>query len=89
LGGITREVALECAGARGISIQEATFARDRLERAAEVFMTGTTIQIAAVVSVGETKIGGGRPGPIARMLLEDYLSKVREETRSPAHGMRG
>lgn len=89
LGGITREVALECARARNISTEEATFARERLERASEVFMTGTTIQIAAVVSVGGTMIGEGRPGPVARQLLDDYLSKVREETGSPAQGVRG
>jgi branched-chain amino acid aminotransferase len=89
LGGITREVALECAKARGIAVQEATFARERMERADEVFMTGTTIQIAAVVRVGAVAIGAGHPGPISRALLEDYLAKVREETGSPAHGVRG
>ena len=89
LGGITREVALECARERGIPVQEATFAPQRLERADEVFMTGTTIQIAAVVNVGSAAIAAARPGPIATALLEDYLAKVREETGSPAHGVRG
>ncbi|HET9888582.1 MAG TPA: aminotransferase class IV [bacterium] len=89
LGGITREVALECARARHLPIQESTFSKERLERASEVFMTGTTIQIAAVIAVGSTSLGGGRPGPIARLLLDDYLSKVRQQTGSPAHGVRG
>ncbi len=82
LGGITREVAIECARARGIAIAEETRTIDRVLAADEVFMTGTTIQVAAVTHVGENAIAGGRPGPIAQLLLADYLSRVANDTGS-------
>ncbi|MGQ0723076.1 MAG: aminotransferase class IV, partial [Candidatus Eiseniibacteriota bacterium] len=64
LGGVTREVALEVARARGIPVIEETFSRARLEAADEVFVSGTTIQVAPVVALGDRAVGGGRPGPV-------------------------
>jgi branched-chain amino acid aminotransferase len=84
LGGITREVALECARARGIAVLEETRTPERVLAADEVFMTGTTIQIAAVTHVGEHPIGDARPGPMTRLLLEDYTSIVSHDTGSPS-----
>jgi branched-subunit amino acid aminotransferase/4-amino-4-deoxychorismate lyase len=88
LAGITRETALQCARERGIPVQEETFSRSRIEGADELFMTGTTIQIAPVIQIGKAEFSGGRPGPIASALLDDYLAKVREDTGSPVHGLR-
>jgi len=89
LGGVTREIALECARRRGLAIHEEAFSRDRLERAAEVFMTGTTIQIAPVVRVGDTPIGSGSPGPVASALRTDYLERVSESARESSDPDRG
>jgi branched-subunit amino acid aminotransferase/4-amino-4-deoxychorismate lyase len=84
LGGITREVTLEVAAARGIPVVQDTFSRERLESADEVFLTGTTIQVAPVVALGERAVGGGRPGPVTGILREGYLAAVRADTQAPA-----
>jgi len=84
LGGITREVVLELAAARGIAVEETTISRDRLEAADEVFLSGTTIQVAPVVLVGDRAIGDGRPGPCAIALLDDYIAAVRADVGAAA-----
>ncbi len=89
LDGITREVTLECARARGLRLVVAAFPRERLERASEVFLTGTTIQVAAVARVGDVPIGSGVPGPVATKLLEDYLARVEGERSGAASPVRG
>jgi branched-chain amino acid aminotransferase len=79
LGGITREVVIELARARGRTVDEQTLPRERLERADEVFLSGTTIQVAPVVRVGDRAIGAGSPGPVSLALLDDYLAAVQSE----------
>lgn len=82
LAGVTREVAIECARVRGLGVLESTIDPLRLLAADEVFMTGTTIQIAAITKVGEHRIGEGRPGPVTGRLLSDYLDRVRKDTEA-------
>lgn len=84
LGGVTRDVVLELARAAGRRVQEERLARGRLESADEVFLTGTTIQVAPVTRIGERAIGDGRPGPVTRALLRAYLDAVAEDTGTPA-----
>ncbi|MEZ5066765.1 MAG: aminotransferase class IV [bacterium] len=84
LGGVTRSVVLECAGAAGYEVAEETLARERLEAADEVFLTGTTIQVAPVTRLGDMVVGAGRPGPVARELLAAYERRVHEDVaRTP------
>ncbi len=84
LGGVTRDVVLELAAAAGRRVQEERLPRKRLESADEVFLTGTTIQVAPVTRIGETAIGDGRPGPVTRELLRAYLEAVAQDTGAPA-----
>jgi branched-chain amino acid aminotransferase len=80
LGGITREVVMELAAARGLEVREETLPRARVEAADELFLSGTTIQVAPVVQVEEHVVSGGRPGPLTVRLLGDYLDAVRADT---------
>ncbi|MFN8176640.1 MAG: aminotransferase class IV [bacterium] len=80
LGGVTRDVVLELAVHEGIGILEEAFARKRLESADEIFLTGTTIQLAPVVKVEERAIGNGSPGPTTMRLLARYLDAVAQDT---------
>jgi branched-chain amino acid aminotransferase len=80
LGGVTRDVVLEIARADGIEVVEDGIARKRLEAANEVFLTGTTIQVAPVVKVEERAIGDGRPGHLTLRLLDRYLDAVVADT---------
>lgn len=80
LGGITREVVLEIAAARGREVEEATLPRERIERADELFLSGTTIQVTPVIRVGDRTVGDGTPGPVALEFLDAYLAAVRADT---------
>jgi len=79
LGGITREVVIELARARGYSVREATLSRAAIETGDELFLSGTTIQVAPVVRVEDRVVGSGRPGPVTLELLDAYLAVVRED----------
>jgi branched-chain amino acid aminotransferase len=83
LGGITREVVLELAQAKRLAVEEAVLPRERIETATEVFMTGTTIQVAPVVEIAGRAVGAGRPGPLSLELLEGYLAAVAKDVATP------
>jgi branched-chain amino acid aminotransferase len=80
LGGITREIVLELAAARGLAVSEATLPRERIAAGREVFLSGTSIRVAPVVRIDGEPVGDGRPGPTSLALLDDYLARVRDET---------
>lgn len=86
LGGITRGLAIELARDSGRTVTEETLPRERIERADEVFLTGTTIQITPVTSVEKHRIRDGRPGPVTMDLLDRYLAAVAADTGTPWSG---
>jgi branched-subunit amino acid aminotransferase/4-amino-4-deoxychorismate lyase len=77
LGGVTRDLVLRIARRAGIRVREQRLAADRLARADEVFVTASTIEVLPVVRIGHTRVGDGRPGPIARLLLDRYRRAAR------------
>jgi branched-chain amino acid aminotransferase len=86
LGGVTRDVVLEIAREDGRVVSEESFAPGRLEAADEVFLTGTSIQVAPVVRIGERPVGDGRPGPLTLALLDRYLAVVAADTAAHRAG---
>jgi branched-chain amino acid aminotransferase len=87
LAGITREVVLEIAHGDGLVVAEEALPPNRLEAADEVFLTGTTIQVAPVARIGDRPVGGGRPGPTTEHLAQRYLEFVAGETRAGASAL--
>ena len=59
---------LDLAKAAGIPVREQFLPVESLYAADEVFLTGTTVEVLAVVQVDGRTIGDGRPGPVARAL---------------------
>jgi branched-subunit amino acid aminotransferase/4-amino-4-deoxychorismate lyase len=57
-------------------VQERAVSPEELYRADEVFLTGTTVEVLAVVRVDARVIGNGRPGPIMQRLAARFLSRV-------------
>ena len=82
LGGVTREIVLERVAATGARAVEESIPPARLERADEIFLSGTTIRVAPVIDVDGRPVGDGLPGPVSRRLLRAYLDAVEEERRS-------
>jgi branched-chain amino acid aminotransferase len=81
LGGVTREVVLERIADRRIAVTEETISPERLARAGEVFLSGTTIRVAPVIALDGRPVGGGSPGPVTLRLLDDYLDAVEADRR--------
>lgn len=77
LEGITREHVLSLAAGAGIELREESFPPERLLAADEVFITASSRQIVPIVTVDDTTIGDGTPGPVTRRLISLYDAHVR------------
>jgi len=76
LPGVTRDIVIELARVQGLEVRERAIAMDELPRATELFLSGTTTDVTPVVAFDEQRIGGGAPGPIARVLLDRLLERM-------------
>ncbi|WP_018131660.1 D-amino-acid transaminase [Effusibacillus pohliae] len=72
LPGITRHVVIELAGKIGIPVIERPFTKDELLAADELFLTGTTSEVAPYVEVEGQPIGNGQVGPITRRIQKAF-----------------
>jgi len=78
LEGITRATIIELAHEElGRPTVERPVDRTELYVADELFLCGTGVQVAAVVSVDRRPVGGGQMGPIVRQVRELYFDVVR------------
>ncbi len=77
LGGITRDCVIKILESKGIEVQYASFARDELYLADEVFFCGTAAEITPVREIDERTIGTGRRGEITTMVQSTYFDIVR------------
>lgn len=76
LSGVTRAVVLGLARKEGLPVQERCIAQADLYGADEVFLTGTTVEVLAVVRVDGKVIKDGRPGPITQRLAAGFTGLV-------------
>lgn len=67
---------LDLARSEGLSVQERFVSQADLYEADEVFLTGTTVEVLAVIRVDGKTIGDGCPGPIAQRLAARFTSRV-------------
>lgn len=88
LPGITRGIVLEQARAAGIPVEERPIQVEELERAEELFFTGTTAEVKPVVEVDGRPVGGGRVGPVTRRLLDLYRSGIEAAKEAAGAGAR-
>lgn len=74
LNGITRQAVIEIARTEGIEVAERHIAPGDLERASEVFLTGTAAEVTPVASIGTSTF---TPGPVTKALVEGYRVMTR------------
>ena len=79
LKGITRTALMQLIKDEGIEMEERAFTVDEAKRAREVFVTAASTFVMPIVSLDGTKIGNGKPGPIATRLRDIYLEQARRE----------
>ena len=77
LAGITREALIELARDSGRAVREDPITRHDVYIADEVFLTGTAVEVIAVVKVDSREIGTGKPGPVTRDLTERFHKLTR------------
>ncbi|MEK6674732.1 MAG: branched-chain-amino-acid transaminase [Planctomycetota bacterium] len=73
LDGITRGVVMELAGKRGITVLETMLVRFDLYTANECFATGTAAEVVPITRIDNRMIGDGKPGPITKWLMQDFV----------------
>ncbi len=76
LPGITRQAVLDIALLKGIPVARQTITPEDIYHAEEVFITNSRIEILPVRRADEKTIGDGNPGPITRLLHEEFLKIV-------------
>jgi len=76
LSGVTRAMVLNLALREGLPVQERFVSQADLYDAEEVFLTGTTVEVLAVVRIDGKVIGNGRPGPITQRLAARFTKQV-------------
>ena len=79
LRGITRAAVLRMAAEEGLEIEERAFSVDEAKRAREAFYTSASGFVMPAVAIDGTKIGDGKPGPIATRLRARYIDEARRE----------
>ncbi|WP_418277566.1 aminotransferase class IV [Isoptericola jiangsuensis] len=77
LPGLTRKVVLELARSAGLQTIERPIELAELYAADELFLVGTGVEIAPVVTLGGVAIGSGVPGPLVLDLCDRFEKLVR------------
>jgi branched-chain amino acid aminotransferase len=78
LDGITRRSVMALARKRQMKVVERTILPDEMQKATEVFLTGTAAEVTPVREIDQLSF---TPGAITEVLLADYEALVR---KSPA-----
>jgi branched-chain amino acid aminotransferase len=78
LDGITRQTVIGLAQSRGIEVIERHIKPEELNAAAEVFLTGTAVEVTPVREIDAHRF---EVGPITRQLIVDFDALTREPAR--------
>lgn len=72
LGGVTRDVLLEAAGAEGIPVDVRHLAEAEWRSADEMFLSNGLAGLTPVLSIDGVPVRGGAPGPMSERLREAF-----------------
>ena len=79
LAGITYDVVAELAAANGLPLEFREVTEKEVRAADEIWVTSSSKEVFAIVSLDGAKIGDGRPGPVFRrmhQLYQEFKQKV-------------
>ncbi|MDP9176655.1 MAG: aminotransferase class IV [Gemmatimonadota bacterium] len=77
LPGVTRAIVIDICRDNDIALREEAMSEDELRRADELFLTGTTTEVAGIIALDGQPVGDGTPGPITVRLENLYKSAIR------------
>ncbi len=78
LEGITRNLVMDLARKRGITVREQVLVRHDLYVADEVFATGTAAEVIPITEVERRPVGNGKPGSITMQLNQDFRDYIKK-----------
>ena len=87
LPGITRDVVLELAADEGLPVGTGDIAAAELAAAEEIWLTSSTKEVLPVTRLDGEPVGGGRPGPLFRTVLDAYRARIRNIREHGEEGM--
>jgi D-alanine transaminase len=76
LPGVSRMYAVEAARAIGVTVLEEPVTQTEMLAAPELFIAGTTTDIAPIVSLDGKPVGNGTPGPVTRRVQKAFLERL-------------
>lgn len=79
LSGITRSVVLEEAQKEGLRVHFEGIRAAQLPGLDEAFITSSSRAVLPVTRIDGRVVGGGKPGPVTRLLLADYNRRIEAE----------
>lgn len=79
LNGITCQTVITLAQELGYTVQHASFSRDQLFTADELFFTGTAAEITPIREIDNRIIGKGKRGPITESIQRSFFALVKGE----------
>jgi D-alanine transaminase len=82
LPGITYDVVVELARANGMPIEFREVAEAEVRAADEIWVTSSSKEVLAIVSLDGRTIGDGKPGPLFRRMYELYQEFKRKVMRA-------
>ena len=86
LPGVTYDVVLELAAAHGLQYQVRDILEAEVRAADELWMTSSTREVLAIVSLDGKAVGKGGPGPQFRRMYDWYQDFKREVMHGAQHG---
>ena len=77
LDGITRKTIITLANDLGLETIQRKVELKEVFDCDEAFFTGTAAEVTPIIEIDNTIINNGIPGPITKMLQENYFSLIR------------
>jgi len=84
LPGITYDVVLELAAAKGIPIELRAIAEQEVRSADELWVTSSSKEVLAITTLDGKPVGNGRPGPLFRTVHQAFQEFKRKVMRAAA-----
>jgi branched-chain amino acid aminotransferase len=74
--GITRDSIIKIAEYIGLEVTERNIHKEELYICEEAFFAGTAAEITPITSIDSRKVGSGKPGPVTKILADEYVKIV-------------
>ncbi|UCG50362.1 MAG: branched-chain-amino-acid transaminase [Phycisphaerales bacterium] len=81
LEGITRALVIRLAEEQNFRVVEKNLTRHDLYVCDEFFLTGTAAEVIGIVDIDGRVIGDGRPGPVTRLLREEFFKYAHRKEK--------